>query len=119
MHIVKLYILSGRDVADSIAVFLGQVGERVHLVCRESTKRDLDPLHARCIPDGIGPLGGNVREREFANRDTVCPVAVEPQCPGCNGKHYSPAGYIRCKYRRIVDNVPILGAGTGGVGYFG
>ena len=58
---VELHVLPGRDVADSVAVFLGEVGEGVHLLGGHPAERDLDPVHAGSVPDRVGTLGPAVR----------------------------------------------------------
>ena len=77
VHVVQLDVLPGRDVADAVAVLLGDIGERVHLRRIQPAEGDLDPLHARRVPQRVGPLRQVVRricERPLGQ--AVVPLAV-------------------------------------------
>ena len=77
MHVVKLNVLPRGHVADCVGILFGQVGEEVHLVGIQTAKRDLDPLHARRIPQRVGPFGDPLgRELERLNPRAVVPLAV-------------------------------------------
>ena len=57
VDIVELQVLTSRDVQDVVRVFLGQVGERLHLHRIEAAEGNLDPLHSRSMPDRVRSLG--------------------------------------------------------------
>jgi len=89
---MQLNILPGGDVADGVGIFLRQLRQHDHLLRVQSAKRDLDPLHARRIPERIRPLGER-RIRNLLRLNPVMPLAViiplpirPPAKPGL-GKH--------------------------------
>src|SRR5690606_30716565 len=45
VHEVELHVLSSRDVDDAVGVFLGEIGEPLHLLGGDPAHRDFDPPH--------------------------------------------------------------------------
>ena len=77
VHEVELDVLARRDVADLVAVLLGKVGQRVHLIRIEAAERNLDARHARRVPDRLRALGHAVcRVRQRARAGAVVAAAV-------------------------------------------
>ena len=54
---VELDVLTRGDVADGIGVFLAEIGKNLHLLGVETAEGDLDALHPRGVPHGVGALG--------------------------------------------------------------
>ena len=54
---VKLDVLPRRDVQDRIGVLLGELAQHLELLRGELPERDLDPHHARRVPNRVGPFG--------------------------------------------------------------
>ena len=77
VHVVELEILPGGDVGDTVGVFLGQFGHHLELSGVESAVGDLDSLHARSIPEGIGALG-RIGRRIFqgSGRFSIVPLTI-------------------------------------------
>src|SRR2546429_76032 len=57
VHEVELDVLPGGDVADVVGILPRQLGQRDHLLGVQPAVRDLDALHARRVPEGVGALG--------------------------------------------------------------
>src|SRR5512135_2282859 len=57
MHKVELKILTSSDVPDPIRIFLSQFSHDLQLLRIDPAKRNLDALHAGCIPESVGTFG--------------------------------------------------------------
>ena len=57
MDVMELNVLPRGDVADAVGIFLGKLGEHIHLIRVEGAKRNLNSLHARRIPECVGAFG--------------------------------------------------------------
>ena len=73
---MKLNVLARGDVRDAVRVFLAKVGQHLQLGRVQAAERNLDALHARRVPQGIGPLrlAGGIMQR--ARRLSVGPLTV-------------------------------------------
>ena len=61
MDEMQLHVLPCRNVDNAVRVFLGQFSQHFQLFRIQASIGNLDPLHARGVPDRIGPLGMLVR----------------------------------------------------------
>ena len=73
---VILEILPCRDVKHAVGIFLGEIGQHVHLIGVQAAKRDLDALHSRSVPEGVRSLGQVGRVVQFLRADAVVPMTV-------------------------------------------
>ena len=95
---VELHVLPGGDVADAVAVLLGEVGEGFHLLGGQPPERDLDALHAGGVPHRVGALGQPVR----GEREGLDPVAVVP-LPVVVALPVGPAPQAGLREHLVVD----------------
>jgi hypothetical protein len=54
---VKLKVLTRGDMQHAVGVFLGEIGQRVHLSGIQAAERDLDALHPGRVPECIRAFG--------------------------------------------------------------
>ena len=73
---MELNILTRCDMQDVLGVFFGQLGEDVALVGRDAAERDLDPLHAGCVPDGADTFRQAILVSEFLCVDAIEALAI-------------------------------------------
>ncbi len=76
MDIMQLKILTRGDVKNAVGVLLGELGQRVQLLGGNATERDFDALHARGVPERVGPLRHVGQEVELLGSDAVVPMPV-------------------------------------------
>lgn len=79
VHEVQLHVLAGGDVEDGVRVLLGHLGQHLELLGGDPAVRDLDPQHARGVPDGLGALGevaGGVLQAARGHAVVPAPVVV-------------------------------------------
>src|SRR3954468_20020717 len=53
---MKLDILACSDVGDAVRIFLAQIGQHLKAARIKTTKRNLDALHPRSVPQGAWPF---------------------------------------------------------------
>ena len=73
---VKLKVLARGDVQHAVGIFLGEIGQRVHLIGVQSAKRNLDALHSGSIPESVGTFGQVRGVVQFLGTDSVVAMAV-------------------------------------------
>ena len=92
VHKVQLEILTRRDVQYFVRILLGNLAEYLQLVSRQSPERNLDPLHAGRIPQGIrtfhrlSRIGDRPRFPTVVALPVVVPLTVDTLSQACLSK---------------------------------
>jgi len=55
---VKLNVLAGGDVGDSVGIFFAKIGQHFELRGVEAAEGNFDALHAGGVPESVGAFGG-------------------------------------------------------------
>ena len=83
MHIVELKILPRSYMRDAVGIFLGKFGKGFQLIGVQSACGNLDALHPRRIPQGIGPfsklpggIGGLLNRLAIVSLTVIVPLAI-------------------------------------------
>ena len=116
MDIVKLDILAGGDMGDSIGILLGRIRQYLQLFGGQAAEGDLDAHHPRGIPQGFGPLEQlPAGKGQGAGLHSVVALAVvvtltvdTPPQPGL-GKQLILHLALALKNQLIFENIDLLG----------
>ena len=77
VDVVELKVLPRGDVGDAVGVLFRQLRQHLELRRVQAAERDLDALHARGVPEGVGTFGGRAAGvGEALGGAAVVPLAI-------------------------------------------